>query len=145
MRKLLLKVTVLPFVFLVIGLFKSRKPRKKSGSNPPGNTGQKSNISNGMKNAKKARPVKKTAAKKAASKKAAAKKAAAKKPRNSHLAGGVHPKTGVPFDKDGYPDFSAWRHPNVSDVWITLSGNRSTDFRLANEAAGLPSTPSGYT
>jgi hypothetical protein len=28
--------------------------------------------------------------------------------RNVHLAGKTHPKTGVPFDKDGYPEFDKW-------------------------------------
>ncbi|MGK3962803.1 RHS repeat-associated core domain-containing protein [Sorangium sp. So ce118] len=65
--------------------------------------------------------------------------------RNAHLAGKTHPKTGVPFDKSGYPDFSAHRHPNVVDVRIELSGSRSTDFARANAAAGLKETPAGYT
>jgi hypothetical protein len=65
--------------------------------------------------------------------------------RNSHLAGKTHPKTGVPFDAQGYLNFSAWRHPSVSDVRIQLSGNRSTDFARANRAAGLSETPAGYT
>jgi RHS repeat-associated protein len=65
--------------------------------------------------------------------------------RNGRLAGKTHPVTGVPFDKNGYPDFSAWRHPTVSDVRIELSGNRATDFARANRAAGLDRTPSGYT
>jgi hypothetical protein len=29
-------------------------------------------------------------------------------PRNKHLAGSTHPVTKVPFDSDGYPDFSKW-------------------------------------
>jgi YD repeat-containing protein len=65
--------------------------------------------------------------------------------RNKHLAGRAHPKTGVPFDKQGYPNFSAWRHPDVPDVRIALSGTRATDFARANKAAGLPETPSGFT
>ncbi|EDY52439.1 YD repeat-containing protein [Streptomyces clavuligerus] len=67
------------------------------------------------------------------------------KVRNGKLAGSVHPNTGVPFDAQGFPDFSAWRHPQVPDVRIQLTGSRSRDFRLANQAAGLPSTPTGYT
>jgi hypothetical protein len=67
------------------------------------------------------------------------------KVRNGKLAGGVHPKTSVPFDENGFPDFSQWRHPDVPDVQIDLTGSRSKDFRLANEAAGLDSTPDGYT
>lgn len=65
--------------------------------------------------------------------------------RNSHLAGSTHPKSGVPFDDAGFPNFSAWRHPDVSDVRIQLTGSRSKDFGLANEAAGLARTPVGYT
>ncbi|XXY22128.1 RHS repeat-associated core domain-containing protein [Sorangium sp. So ce216] len=65
--------------------------------------------------------------------------------RNAHVAGKTHPKTGVPFDKSGYPDFSAHRHPNVPDVRIELSGSRSADFARANAAAGLKETPAGYT
>lgn len=65
--------------------------------------------------------------------------------RNQGLAGSKHPATGVPFDKDGFPDFSAWRHPEAPDVRINPSGSRGADFRLANEAAGLLETPSGYT
>ncbi|MFV0458755.1 MAG: polymorphic toxin-type HINT domain-containing protein, partial [Actinomycetales bacterium] len=65
--------------------------------------------------------------------------------RNSHLAGSTHPTSGVPFDDAGFPNFSAWRHPEVSDVRIQLTGSRSKDFRLANEAAGLARTPTGYT
>jgi RHS repeat-associated protein len=65
-------------------------------------------------------------------------------PRNGGLAGGTHPNTGVPFDADGFPDFSAWRHPDVPDVRIDLAGNRSTDFARANAAAGLDETPGGY-
>ncbi|MFJ6570663.1 polymorphic toxin-type HINT domain-containing protein [Streptomyces sp. NPDC091292] len=67
------------------------------------------------------------------------------KVRNGKLAGDVHPKTGVPFDGDGFPDFSAWRHPQVPDVRIQLTGSRPRDFRLANQAAGLSETPAGYT
>jgi hypothetical protein len=65
--------------------------------------------------------------------------------RNAHLAGQAHPVTGAPFDADGYPDFSQFRHPDVPDVQIELSGSRSTDTSRANAAAGLKETPSGYT
>jgi hypothetical protein len=67
------------------------------------------------------------------------------KVRNGKLAGDVHPKTSVPFDENGFPDFSAWRHPDVPDVRIELTGSRGRDFTLANKAAGLDSTPEGYT
>ncbi|ROO84499.1 intein [Actinocorallia herbida] len=66
------------------------------------------------------------------------------KVRNGKLAGKTH-DSGVPFDTYGFPDFSQWRHPSVPDVRIVLTGSRSRDFRLANQAAGLPSTPAGYT
>ena len=65
--------------------------------------------------------------------------------RNQHLAGQNHPVTGVPFDSNGFPDFSAHRHPDVDDVRINLTGNRNSDFAAANRQAGLPRTPDGYT
>ncbi|MEU9856258.1 SpvB/TcaC N-terminal domain-containing protein [Streptomyces sp. NPDC047974] len=65
--------------------------------------------------------------------------------RNGKLAGGVHPVTGVPFDTQGFPDFSAWRHPQVADVRIQLTGDRKKDFALANKASGLRGTPEGWT
>lgn len=66
--------------------------------------------------------------------------------RNQHLAGQTHPKTGVPFDDAGFPNFSTWRHPDVPDVRIQLSGNRSTDFARADAAAGITGQrPVGYT
>lgn len=56
-------------------------------------------------------------------------------PRNSALAGSVHPKTNVPFDNQGYPDFSAhiYRHNGKStDVNIgSLTGDRRKDEQLA--------------
>ncbi|GLW92706.1 hypothetical protein Aglo03_35220 [Actinokineospora globicatena] len=67
------------------------------------------------------------------------------KVRNGKLAGDTHPGTEVPFDSDGFPDFSSWRHPDVKDIRIELSGNRTTDFRKANKAAGLTKTPTGHT
>ncbi|MGW4638474.1 polymorphic toxin-type HINT domain-containing protein [Sphaerisporangium sp. NPDC004334] len=67
------------------------------------------------------------------------------KVRNGKRAGDVHPVTSVPFDVHGFPDFSAWRHPQVPDVRIQLTGSRYRDFRLANQAAGLSETPPGYT
>jgi RHS repeat-associated protein len=62
--------------------------------------------------------------------------------RNAHLAGDVHPKTGVPFDKDGFPDFSS---VTKVEVQIEQTGTRAGDFRRANDAAGLERTPEGYT
>ncbi|GAA5001280.1 polymorphic toxin-type HINT domain-containing protein [Kitasatospora paranensis] len=58
-------------------------------------------------------------------------------PINARLAGGTHPVTGVPFDAQGFPDFSAWKDPNVPDVRITLTGSRSADFAAADKAAGI--------
>jgi uncharacterized protein RhaS with RHS repeats len=65
--------------------------------------------------------------------------------RNGQLAGDAHPTTGVPFDENGYPDFSNWSHPDVPDVTIEPTGTRAGDYTAANQAAGLDSTPEGYT
>jgi len=62
--------------------------------------------------------------------------------RNAHLAGGNHHKTDVPFDSDGFPDFSAHATHTVT---INQTGRRGVDERLANAAAGLRATPKGYT
>jgi hypothetical protein len=71
---------------------------------------------------------------------------AAKTVRNGHLAGGSHPKTGVPFDKNGFPDFSKHLYKGgINDVIIKGTGNRGSDFAAANKAAGYPSTPTGHT
>lgn len=56
--------------------------------------------------------------------------------RNKHLAGKQHPRTGVPFDADGYPDFAAW-----TKMEVTIPGGhmgRAADFRHADKvyAAG---------
>jgi len=64
--------------------------------------------------------------------------------RMARLAGTTHEKTGVPFDQEGYPDFSAW---SVRDVQLPgrLTGNRVADAKEANRAAGFAKTPRGYT
>ncbi len=62
--------------------------------------------------------------------------------RNAHLAGQNHPVTGVPFDSQGFPDFSGVATRTVT---ITQTGNRAGDFVAANAAAGLAETPSGFT
>jgi hypothetical protein len=62
--------------------------------------------------------------------------------RNKDLAGKRHPKTNVPFDSDGYPDFSDY---SIDDVIITPTKDRAKDFAAANAAAGYTSTPAGYT
>jgi len=51
----------------------------------------------------------------------------------------------VEFDKKGFPDFSPYCKPDIQDVQIEYTGNRSRDFKLANNAAGLERTPEGYT
>src|SRR5690606_5701379 len=61
--------------------------------------------------------------------------------RNAHLAGRKHPGTGVPFDADGYPDFSK---VSKKDVQIEFTGDRKGDARAANKAAGFDDTPDGY-
>jgi RHS repeat-associated protein len=63
-------------------------------------------------------------------------------PRNAHLAGKNHPVTGVPFDAQGYPDFSSVATKTVT---IKQLGNYTTDFTDANRAAGLQNTPKDYT
>ena len=73
--------------------------------------------------------------------------------RNAKLAGTVHPKTKVPFDLAGNPDFSKFLYKGVddagrairSDVNIgSLTGSRKLDEALANAEAGLKETPKGY-
>ncbi|MDC3984802.1 HNH endonuclease [Polyangium jinanense] len=74
----------------------------------------------------------------------AAGQAGAPKIRNQHLAGKNHPKTGVPFDAEGYPDFKA-AGVVKREVKITQTGDRPHDYRLANEAAGEKVTPKDHT
>lgn len=61
---------------------------------------------------------------------------------------------GVPFDANGYPIFDQYAKKTVKfdfpslegkSAGKCLTGNCTTDFRLANQAAGLASTPPGYT
>jgi hypothetical protein len=59
------------------------------------------------------------------------------------LAGKTHPKTGVPFDATGHPDFKAAGVVRT-EVKILPTGTRAGDFKAAN-AAGLKNTPEGYT
>jgi uncharacterized protein RhaS with RHS repeats len=65
-------------------------------------------------------------------------------PRNAHLAGNQHPKTGVPFDRDGYPDFKSGGHV-TTEVKSQQTGTRRGDFDSANRAAGYERTPEGMT
>jgi hypothetical protein len=62
---------------------------------------------------------------------------------NHHLAGDRH-SSGIPFDKDGFPDFSG---VSIRTVTITQTGRRSVDNALANRAAGIAGSkpPRGYT
>jgi RHS repeat-associated protein len=67
---------------------------------------------------------------------------------NKRYAGGKHPTTGVPFDKDGFPDFKDHLHQQegkLNDVIITLTGNHRKDVILANEKAGFKKTPKNHT
>ncbi|TKD12428.1 PAAR-like domain-containing protein [Polyangium fumosum] len=43
----------------------------------------------------------------------------------------------VTYDKDGFPDFSRYRHPEVKDVQIEFTGSQRRDNRAADEAAGI--------
>lgn len=61
---------------------------------------------------------------------------------------------GVPFDANGYPIFDQYATKTVKfdfpslegrSAGTCLTGNCTSDFRLANKAAGLASTPPGYT
>ena len=65
--------------------------------------------------------------------------------RNGSLAGGVHPKTGVPFKSNGFPDFSEHLYKGgANDVMIKPTGNRALDRSAANKAAGYNRTPKDY-
>ena len=48
----------------------------------------------------------------------------------------------VSYDTTGQPDFSPWA---IATVKINMKGNTTTDFTAANKAAGLKTTPPGYT
>jgi len=61
--------------------------------------------------------------------------------RNKDLAGKKHPDTGIPFDKDGFPDFSSVATHTVK---LPHTGTPA-DFTAANRAAGFASTPPGMT
>ena len=62
--------------------------------------------------------------------------------RNKALAGKNHPTTGIPFDKDGFPDFSGGAQKTVK---VPHTGNRRFDDAAANRAAGFPETPKNMT
>jgi DNase/tRNase domain of colicin-like bacteriocin/Phage portal protein len=60
--------------------------------------------------------------------------------RNKDLAGQKHPVTGVPFDKEGFPDFKA-AGAVKKEVNFPHSGDDGRDFATANRLAGYGSTP----
>lgn len=62
-------------------------------------------------------------------------------PINSKYAGQIHP-SGVPFTKQGFPDFSKYV---VKQIDIKLTGSRTKDFAIANKKFGFKETPKGYT
>lgn len=67
------------------------------------------------------------------------------KKRNSHLANDIRKKYEVPFDADGFPDFSDYLYKcGKSEVTIDYSGNRIEDAKRANRVAGYDRTPNGY-
>ena len=43
----------------------------------------------------------------------------------------------VTYDKEGYPDFTSYRHPTVKDVEIEFTGSYPKDNGLADKAAGI--------
>ncbi|MBU6952737.1 RHS repeat-associated core domain-containing protein [Hahella sp. HN01] len=61
---------------------------------------------------------------------------------NKRYAGTKHPKTGIPYNSKGFPDFSSVAKASVK---IKMTGNRAIDEALANAAAGLKKTPDNYT
>ncbi len=79
---------------------------------------------------------------------------------NSKFAGQLNPKAfgkgyNVPVKSNGYPDFDSYlytRGPGApgtvqpyNTVNIRMTGTYSGDFNAANQAAGLKTTPNGYT
>lgn len=59
--------------------------------------------------------------------------------RNKDFAGKTHPDTGIPFDKNGFADFSGVATKTVN---VPHTGTR-TDVDAANRAAGFVKTPEG--
>ena len=54
----------------------------------------------------------------------------------------------VTYNWDEFPDFSPYRYSEndgKGSVPIKYSGDRYTDFDFANQVAGFPNTPEGYT
>lgn len=65
-----------------------------------------------------------------------------RKPINYRYAGDPHP-SGVPFTKQGYPDFSDYSKAQVR--LNRLTGDYYQDSFRANRAVGLDKTPLGHT
>ncbi len=66
--------------------------------------------------------------------------------RNGNLAGTSHPKTGIPFDEQGFPDFSKNLYKGgPNDIMIDPTGGRGTHYSAANKLAGYTETPQGFT
>ena len=53
----------------------------------------------------------------------------------------------MPFNSDGFPDFSAhlYTGSGPNSVKISFTGSRRLDELEANKAAGFAKTPEGYT
>lgn len=79
-------------------------------------------------------------------------------PRNNDFAGKIYPLRspqlrekyatqggGVPFTRDGYPNFSKFIHKSIKPVKIVMTGNHRQDFNRANAIVGLKHTPKGWT
>ena len=62
--------------------------------------------------------------------------------RNRALAGKKHPETDIPFDKDGFADFSGVA---TKTVRVPHTGIHRVDSAAANRAAGYKSTPEEMT
>lgn len=43
----------------------------------------------------------------------------------------------VTYNKEGFPDYTPYRHPTVKDVQIEFTGSYEKDFALADKAAGI--------
>lgn len=70
--------------------------------------------------------------------------------RNAHLAGKVHPKTGIPFDKSDYPDFSSVAKNQVQIKQTTKMGqlefsNEGREARSSIEVHGSSLTGEMHT
>jgi len=69
-------------------------------------------------------------------------------PRNMERAGKRHRITGVPFTKDGYPDFGNYLYKGSkgkAEVQLEKFTNHKDDRIIADRLAGFKETPDGYT